>query len=189
MTTFLVLTALLLVLAVLVGSRLPKTHVAASSQRLHAPVDEVWETVTNFANFPKWRPGVSKVDAGPILGGHPSWYEYCAPKIRVHLQITVLERNQRLVTQLVGKKLPIYGAWEYEFAGDDTGTLLTITEIDKVYNPLLRVFTRIVFPHHAAMDVFLIALARHFGDKGEPTHLSLKCDEPIETISSGTAQH
>jgi len=176
MLDILALTAALLGLAALAGSRLPKTHVAASCQRFDASVDEVWEVVTNFTNYPNWRPGLSYVEAGPIIDGQPSWYEYCAPKIKVHLQIAGIEPKQRLVTRLVGAKLPIYGAWEYTFDEDNGGTILTIIEKDKVYNPLLRLCTRFVFPHHAAMDVFLFALARHCGSEGTPKHLSLRLD-------------
>jgi len=169
--------ALMLALATLVGSRLPKTHVAASRLRLEAPVDEIWEIVTDFTNYPKWRPGLARVDAGPMIEGQPSWYEYCSSKIKVHLKITECEPKKRLVTQLVGEKLPIFGAWEYEFTDDKGGTMLTITERDKVYNPLLRFFTRLVFPGHAAMDVFLMALARHSGRTvNAPVHLYLKLE-------------
>jgi len=171
------LIAAILGLAALLGSRLPKTHVAASCQHLDASVDEVWEVVTNFTNYPNWRPGLSHVEAGPIIDGHPSWYEYIAPKIKVHLQIAGVEPKRRLVTRLVGAKLPIYGAWEYTFDEDDGGTVLTIIEKDKVYNPLLRLLTRLVFPHHAAMDVFLFALARHCGGVGTTKHLSVRLTE------------
>ncbi len=174
MTFLLILgiTTCLLTLAALIGARLPKTHAASSRIRLNVPVDEAWRSVTDFAEFPKWRPGLSRVDAGPEIDGRPTWYEYCRPGVKVQLQFAEFEPKKRLVTRLVGDKLPIYGAWAYEFADDNGGTLLTITESDKIYNPLLRFFSRIVFPDYAAMDVFLIALARHFGLDSTPEHLS-----------------
>lgn len=169
--------ACLLAIATLIGLRLPKTHVAASRIRLDIPLDAVWDMVVDFAAYPKWRPGLARVEAGPDINGHPSWYEYCGPRLKVQLQFTVFEPKTRLMTCLVGEKLPIFGAWDYEFAEDGEGTVLTITERDKIYNPLLRFFSRLVFPHYAAMDVFLIALARHFGGEAVPEHLSLKSDE------------
>ena len=174
----LALIAVVLALATIVGSRLSKTHVAASRQRLDATLDEVWDVVTNFAEYPKWRPGLTRVDAGPEIDGQPTWFEYCAPKIKVQLQFTEFEPKKRLVTRLVGDNLPIFGAWEYEFTEEGEGTLLTITEVDKVYNPLLRLFTRLVIPHNAALDVFLIALAKRFGSPASPEHLSLRIDVP-----------
>ena len=169
--------ALLLGWAAVIGSRLPKTHVCASRQFLDVPVDEVWAIVTNFTEYPTWRPGLARVDDGPMIDGQPSWFEYCSPKIKVHLQVSEWEPQKRLVTRLAGTNLSIFGAWEYEFVEDNGGTLLTITERDKVYNPLLRFLTQFVFPHHAAMDVFLIALARHCGSNSTPVHLSLRVDD------------
>lgn len=166
--------ACLLGIAALIGSRLPKTHVAASRLRLDVPLDEVWRVVTDFSEYPKWRPGLKRVDAGPVIDGCPTWFEYCGPGIRVQLQFGEFQPKRRLLTRLVGEKLPIYGAWSYDFLEENGETVLTITEQDKVYNPILRFFTRIVFPHHAAMDVFLISLARHLGVAGQPEHLSLK---------------
>ena len=179
MTILLVLglVAALLAMATLVGLRLPKTHVAASRMRLDAPRGEVWDAVVDFTSYPDWRPGLARVEAGPDIDGRPSWYEYCGPRIKVQLQFSLFEPKTRLVTRLVGDKLPIFGAWDYRFADDDGGTVLTITESDKIYNPLLRVFSRFIFPHHAAMDVFLTALARYFGGDGTPEHLSLKIED------------
>jgi len=173
------LVAALLAMAALIGARLPKTHVAASRIRLDIPVDEVWDVVVDFAEYPTWRPGLARVEAGPDIDGRPTWYEYCTPRMRVQLQFAEFEPKRRLVTRLVGEKLPIFGAWDYEFApADPGGTILTITESDKIYHPLFRFFSRFMFPHHAAMDVFLIALARYFGSEGAPEHLSLCKDEP-----------
>lgn len=176
MTLLLVISvvAALLVTATLIGSRLPKTHVAASRIRLDIPVNEVWDVVVDFAEYPKWRPGLARVEAGPEIDGRPTWYEYCTPRMKVQLQFVEFEPKKRLVSRLVGENLPIFGAWEYEFVpGEQEGTVLTITESDKIYHPLFRFFSRFAFPHHAAMDVFLIALSRYFGCEGVPEHLSV----------------
>lgn len=178
MTFLLALILILLALAAYVGFRLPKTHVAASRMRLPAPVDEVWDAVVDFAAYPKWRPGLARVEAGPEIDGHPTWYEYCGPRIKVQLQFAEFKPKTRLATRLVGDQLPIFGAWAYEFVPEGDSTVLTITESDKIYNPLLRVFSRFIFPHHAAMDVFLIALARYFDGDGSPEHLSLRIGDP-----------
>ena len=172
----LALAALLLALAAFAGMRLPKTHVAASRIRLAAPRGEVWDAVVDFAAYPDWRPGLARVEAGPVVGGLPTWFEYCGPRVKVQLQFAVFEPKTRLVSRLVGDKLPIFGTWEYRFADDaaGTGTVLTITESDKIYHPLLRFFSRAIFPHHAAMDMFLTALAHYFGVEASPEHLSLR---------------
>lgn len=170
----LALTATLLTLATLIGRRLPKTHVAASRIRLDAPLDQVWDAVVDFSAYPTWRPGLARVEAGPYIDGRPSWYEYCSPRMRVQLKFYEFQPRTRLATCLVGERLPIFGAWTYDFADEGGGTVVTITESDKIYNPLLRFFSRFAFPHHAAMDVFLVALACHVGCAAKPEHLSLR---------------
>lgn len=164
----------LLVMATLIGTRLPKTHVAASRMEIAAPLEQVWEVVMDFKNYPTWRLGLNRVETGPELDGKPTWFEYCTPTIKVQLQLALAEPRTRIVTQLVGEKLPIFGAWDYRFQSQQGSTLITITEWDKIYSPLFRFFSQFIVPHHAAMDVFLIALARHFESPGEPEHLSLR---------------
>jgi hypothetical protein len=40
------------------------------------------------------------------------------------------------------------------------------------------------------MDVFLIALARHYGSEGTPNHLSLRIDGPsLDAVESGETQN
>lgn len=163
----------LLLLAGLIGSRLPKTHAAASRVVLDAPLNEVWDAVTDFESYPRWRPGLARVDAGPALDGRQTWFEHCGPKLKVQLQFVEFVPRRRLVTRLVGERLPIFGSWTYEFAEIAGKTQLTITESDKIYHPLFRFFSYYVLSPHGAMDVFLIALARKFGQRATPEHLSL----------------
>lgn len=179
-----VVVALLLGMAGLVGSRLEKTHVAASQIRLpNVSLDSVWEMVFDFEHYPTWRPGLRRVERGPEIDGHPTWFEYCGPGVKVQLQFVAIEPKSRLTSRLVGENLPIFGAWEYQFAEEAADTVVTITERDKVYNPLLRVCTRLAFPHHAAMDVYLTALARHCGCEAVPTHQSIKLENSLASQS------
>jgi hypothetical protein len=171
--TLLAIPLLLLLLAAWVGARLPKTHAAASRLVLDAPLDAVWDAVIDFKSYPRWRPGLARVDAGPELDGRSTWFECCGPKLKVQLQFVEFVPRQRLVTRLVGERLPIFGTWTYEFAESAGKTLLTITESDKIYHPLFRFFSYFVLSPHGAMDVFLIALARKFGQDAKPEHLSL----------------
>jgi len=160
-----------------IGSRLPKTHTAASRIRLAAPPDEVWRVITDFSAHPSWRPGLKRVDAGPEIDGLPSWYEVCAQSARVHFRVVESAPPRRLVTRLVGEGLPLTGSWVYDLTPiDGEGTELVITEQDRIYSPFFRVVTRFVFAYHGVIDVFLIALGRAFGQDVQPEHLSLRQD-------------
>jgi hypothetical protein len=168
---------LLVVLVFLIGSRLPKTHIAASRIYLSAPPEVVWRVITDFRSHPQWRPGLHEVEEGPMIDGLPSWYEVCLKDLKVHFRVVESDPPRRWVTQLAGDRLPLAGSWVYELCPRDGGTELMITEQDKIYSPLLRFFTKFVFSYYGVMDVFLIALARALGDRqARPEHLSLRLE-------------
>lgn len=157
-----------------IGSRLPKTHIAASRIRLAVSPEEVWRVITDFSAHPDWRPGLERVDPGPDIDGLPSWYEICA-RARVHFRVVESAPPRRLVTRLVGEGLPLSGTWVYELVPVGEGeTELVITEQDRIYSPFFRFATRFILAYHGVMDVFLIALARAFGQDAQPEHLSLR---------------
>jgi hypothetical protein len=160
-------------LAVWVGSRLPKTHIAASRIVLKAAPTDVWCVMTNFRKYSDWRPGLVRVEEGPEVNGLPSWYEVCGFNARVHFRVAESDPPYRWVTHLDDTALPLAGVWVYELRAVDGGTELTITEQDRIYNPLLRFFARFVIAYHGVMDVFLIALARSLEESVQPEHLSV----------------
>jgi len=178
LTLFIGMLLVMIGAAAVVGSRLPKTHVASSRIRLRASPEEVWSTITDFACHPDWRPGLSAVEPGPEVAGHPSWFEVCARNIRVQFAMTESDPPRRMATRLVGDKLPINSTWVYELRPEREGTVVTITENDQIYSPLFRFFARFIISYHGTMDVFLIALARKFGETVYPEHLSARQETP-----------
>jgi uncharacterized protein YndB with AHSA1/START domain len=170
--------AALFAVAIGVGSRLPKTHIAASRIRLPAPPEDIWAVLTDFGGHAEWRPGLKKVELGPDIDGLPSWYEVCASNLKVHFRVVESKPPRRLVTRLVGDKLPLTGSWVYELTATPEGTELVVTEQDRIFSPFFRFLTRFVVNHHAVMDVFLIALARAFGESVRPEHLNLQQQDP-----------
>ena len=173
--SFLIAILLALGIAAWIGARLPKTHQAASRIRLSAPPEQVFAVVADFEAYPEWRFGLDRVERGPDCEGLPSWYEVCARLGRVHFVVSEWAPPHRLTTRIDNAGLPLAGAWSYEFEPDGSGTLLTITEQESIYHPLLRFFDRYVLTYHGVMDVYLCALAARLGDPPtRPEHLSLK---------------
>ncbi|HWP00479.1 MAG TPA: SRPBCC family protein [Methylococcus sp.] len=176
MITLLVLIGIpvvLLVVAIVVGRRLPKTHQAASRIRLPLPPEKIWEIITDIDAFPSWRPGLRGIERAPDIEGKPSWFEVCGKKAKVQFRVVEMRPPHRLVTSLVGDQLPLKGSWIYELEQDEAGqTVLTITECDRIFHPVFRFFVRYVLAYHGVMDVFLLALARAIGSPARPEHLS-----------------
>ncbi|WP_367025249.1 SRPBCC family protein [Methylococcus sp. ANG] len=181
MTALLFLVGFLLLavgLLVLLGTRLPKTHQAASRIRLPATPERVWEIITDFGSFPLWRPGLAAVERAPDVDGLPSWDEVCAAGAKVRFRVLEAVPPRRLVTCLAGEHLPLRGVWVYELEADgDEGTVLTITERDSIFHPAFRFFVRYVLSYHGVMDVFLLALARGLDSPAKPEHLSLRVED------------
>lgn len=177
MITLLVLIGIpvvLLVVAIVVGTRLPKTHQAASRIRLPLPPEKIWEIITDIDAFPSWRPGLRGIERAPDIEGKPSWFEVCGKKAKVQFRIVEMRPPHRLVTSLVGDQLPLKGSWTYELEQDGAGqTVLTITECDRIFHPVFRFFVRYVLAYHGVMDVFLLALARAIDSPARPEHLSI----------------
>lgn len=170
---------LLLVVSVAIGLRLPKTHQAASRIRLPVCPERVWEIITDFESFPRWRPGLSGVEKAPDVDGKPSWYEACLKDVKVRFHVLDAQPPRRLVTALAGDHLPLRGIWIYELERDGPdGTVLTITERDSIFHPAFRFFIRYLLAYHGVMDIFLLALARAVGSSAQPEHLSLRIREP-----------
>jgi len=178
------LPALFLALAALVaamlysGSRLPRTHVAASRIRLNVPPETLWSVITDFPAYSQWRRGLVRVEHGPVIDGLPSWYEYCTEDSWMHFRVMEWASPSRLVTCIVGKDLLFTGTWEYQIEPAGEGSLLTITEWENLHAPWLRFLDYFVLRYHGVMDVYLLSLALHLDEPAKPEHLSIPLDPP-----------
>jgi uncharacterized protein YndB with AHSA1/START domain len=145
----------------LIGAMLPREHVARTTAVITAPVENVWQALTDVSDYPRWRPDVRSVD---ILSGEGAlrWRE-----ISRHGSITFERveesRPRRLVGRIADDKLPFGGTWTYDLEPVRDGTRVTITERGFVTNPVYRVMSRFVFGYHGAQEDFLRALGRRFG--------------------------
>src|SRR5215211_5537934 len=108
--------ALLAGIVAIIGSRLPKTHVASRSILLHQSPQNVYRVVRDFGSTPKWRPDVKQVDVELQQGG-PA---------------------ERMVTRIRDTDLGYSGQWTYVLAPENGGTRVTITEDGEVSNVLFR---------------------------------------------------
>jgi uncharacterized protein YndB with AHSA1/START domain len=161
----------LLVLVVLVvcvvGYMLPQSHVASASARFAAAPDSIWTSLTDVPAFPKWRPGLSRVELLPDENGQRGWREF-ASNDGVTYRVVESVPARRLVTRIADQNLPYGGSWTYELAPDGSGTRLTITEHGEVYNPVFRFVSRFILGHTATMEGVLRALGTKHGETVTP---------------------
>jgi hypothetical protein len=159
--------ALLAGIVAIIGSRLPKTHVASRSILLHQSPQNVYRVVRDFGATPKWRPDVKQVDVEPQQGG-PLHFREVGKNGTINFELVEDVPAERMVTRIRDTDLGYSGKWTYVLAGENGGTRVTITEDGEVSNVLFRFMSRYVFGHTATIDSYLTALAKQFGEDAAP---------------------
>src|SRR5215213_7190850 len=155
--------ALLAGIVAILGSRLPKTHVASRSILLHQSPQDVYRVVRDFGGTPKWRSDVERVDVEPQQGG-PVYFREAGKNGTINYELLEDVPAERMVTRIRDTDLGYAGQWTYVFAAENGGTRVTITEDGEVSNVLFRFMSRYVFGHTATIDSYLNALAKRFGE-------------------------
>jgi hypothetical protein len=119
----------------LVGTQLPRDHVASRTLRVRRPPEEVWPVVTRLM-------GSSSVPVDVI--------EHDPPR--------------RLVSRVKETEKMFGGTWTVVSTPQPDGSTLTITEAGWVGNPIFRFVSRFVVGHHATMDGILKNVAKELGE-------------------------
>jgi uncharacterized protein YndB with AHSA1/START domain len=151
----------------LVGSRLPKTHVASRSIHLRRPPQDVYALVRDFDSASKWRSDVKQVEIDVRAGG-PVYFREVGTHGTVNYELVEDVPAERMVTRIRDTDLGYSGQWTYTFTPENGGTRVTIREDGEVSNVLFRFMSRYVFGHTATIDSYLTSLARHFGEVTAP---------------------
>ena len=158
---------LLVGIMALIGSRLPKTHVASRSILLHKSPADVYAVVRDFASAPKWREDLKQVDVEVSQGG-PVYFREVGKNDTINYELIEDVPAQRMVTKIRDTDLGFGGQWTYLFSPENGGTRVTIREDGEVTNVLFRFMSRYIFGHTATMDSYLGSLAKHFGETAVP---------------------
>ena len=151
----------------LIGSRLPKSHVASRSILLHQSPQDVYAVVRDFDSAPKWRSDVKQVEVEAPQGG-PVYFREVGKNDTVNYELVEDVAGQRMVTRIRDTDLGYSGQWTYLFAAENGGTRLTIREDGEVSNVLFRFMSRYVFGQTATIDSYLTSLAKRFGEEAVP---------------------
>jgi uncharacterized protein YndB with AHSA1/START domain len=149
-------------IAVLIGSRLPRSHRVSGERLLATPPDVLWHTLTDIEAFPTWRTDVKRVQRLPDRDGKTAWIEE-GKSGKMTLIFERLDAPHVLVSRIADPNLPFGGTWTCEIAPMSNGSRLTITEAGEIYNPLFRFVARCVFGYDGSIQAYLSALEKKFG--------------------------
>lgn len=151
----------MIAIVLIVGTLLPKSHVATRSARFKQPREAVF---TVIAGAPDWRPDVARFELLPARDGHPQWREFDKHGQAILFERTSYDPPARMETRIADPKLPFGGRWLYEIEQTGTETRVRITEHGEVYNPVFRFVSKFVMGHTATLDKYLRALGAKFGE-------------------------
>ena len=150
----------LVIVAFIVGSFQPKTHVASVTFRVAKPDSVVWAEVANIEKSPEWVPDVRSVTRLPDNAGRPSYRENFGG-FEATTVIAVSETSRKLVKEILPSG-PFYGSWTWELSAEGDATRLTITEQGTIENPLFRALM-IFNDNQKTMRQYGAALGRRLG--------------------------
>jgi hypothetical protein len=147
----------------LIGSRLPKAHVASRSIRLHRSPQEVYAVVRDFGAAPKWRADVKRIEVET-----PAYFREEGKHGTVNYELVEDVPAQKIVTRIRDTDLGYSGQWTSSVTPENGGTRVTIREDGEVSNVLFRFMSRYVFGQTSTIDAYLTSLAKHFGEEAAP---------------------
>jgi hypothetical protein len=160
-----------IILVLLVGLALPRTHRASSRITLAQPPDAVWQVVRDLGSLQGVWPALKSAKRLPDAGGREVWEENASGMMAMRLIIDESVEPKRMVTRMdVAPDAAFGGTWTYELAPSGEGTVLTVTEDGYVSNPLFRVVMHLMGVHHS-VDGYLRAVGTKFGETVTPEHM------------------
>ena len=148
-----------------VGTILPVAHVAAARGEFPAARKRVWQVITDWQQYPKWRSGVTAVEVLSAEGESASWVEVDTRGDSLKLKAVEIDAPYRLVTSVGGDEdAPIAGTWTFALDDDGPGTYLRIVEEAEVHDPLFRFVAAVFTGHTLTMDTYLSDLRQYLED-------------------------
>ncbi|MEP7383009.1 MAG: SRPBCC family protein [Gemmatimonadota bacterium] len=147
------------------GYRLPVGHIVARSAPVAASPDAVFALLIDMEHHPAWRDGVTSTERLPSVEGRTRFRETSGSDA-LTLEILDARAPVRLVTRIVGEKLPFGGQWVFDVEPATSGSRLTITEHGEVYSPLFRFVSHYIMGQTTTIDRYLGSVVRHFGGDG-----------------------
>jgi hypothetical protein len=157
----------LVVVAIVIGSNLPREHVATVRARYAAPPAAVWALLSDPQAATGWRKDVKRVEKVPDINGHPAWKEESGFGLITYELVESTEGVSR-TTRIADESLPYGGQWEYRLAAAGSGTELVITERGHVKPALFRFLSRYVFGYTGTLKGLMSELGAKLGETVEP---------------------
>ena len=153
--------------AALVGSRLPRDHVASVRATYEAPRDAIWALIGNPATYASWRTDAKSMELLPSVDGRAAWRENTSDGAIGYIMAESTP-GRSMITRITTTGLPYGGQWEFSLEPAGAGAALTITERGFVNPALFRFMARFLFGHTSSMERYHRALGAKLGTPVTP---------------------
>jgi hypothetical protein len=153
----------LVALVAVIGVMMPREHTASRAMRFRPKPADLFATVSDFARYPEWRPGVSRVDVEGPMGPGAIIREHGANGT-IPYRVEVFEPPSKIVTRIADPSLAFGGTWTFEVFQNDSGSELVLTENGEIYNPIFRVLAKFFFSPYETIDTYMADLKRRLGE-------------------------
>lgn len=147
---------------VVIGSLLPKQHMASRSASFRANPEKLFSLIEGPQN---WRPDVLRCEISPGANGQQLMKETTRNGETTTYELLDRAAPTSLKRRIATKNLPYSGTWSFSLQPNGETTVVRITENGEVYNPLFRFMSRFVLGHTSTIDAYLRALGRATGQE------------------------
>jgi hypothetical protein len=145
------------------GSALPEEMITIRGAQYKAPVEKVWEVVTDYQSMSKWNDNIVSVTPVPDPETQDTlWDMEDGDGKHMMLKVVASEDLKRHRVDIIKNDMPFLGSWVFEFTPNEGGTWLKLEEHSRIKNPFLRFLTYYVLGSDYGVDAYLQAIARHF---------------------------
>lgn len=141
-----------------VGSLLPRDHMATVTVELRSPPERVWALIADFEGTARWRRDVQNVSLEARPGTAVRFLE-TSKSGTVGFEVVAQSAPLHQVVRVLDEDQPFGGTWTWELAPANGGTRLTITEAGFVKNPISRAIGRLFWSPTATIERYLEDLA------------------------------
>ncbi len=150
----------LIVIMLVIGKLLPVAHTVARRAEFRAAPEKIWQLLTQFSDYPKWRQELKQVEAI----SEKAWKETDRHGQVITFELQEARPFEKMVTVIADKNLPFGGSWTFELKASAATTTLIITENGEVYNPFFRFMSKYIFGHAATLEKYLQNLKAALGE-------------------------
>lgn len=149
----------LLLIVFIIGLILPKQRTFSRNQTFKAPIEKVFEVVTDLKGQESWRSDVKEIQVKSAVHGKEIWIEIPKNQPPIHFRSIAKIQNQLYEMDIEGQGFN--GHWVGTFEkGNDGTTKVNFTEIATVPNPFLRVFAYLFIDLGKSIDLYINDLSK-----------------------------